>query len=430
MITLRFEHSLSQSIGTTHGIDSSLFESWTAKAETFKQEIFRRKQEAGFAFLDLPDDRGLIGKIQAFAAEHQNQWEAIVVVGIGGSALGLLAIADALLGPWHHLRGRPKLLVVDNIDPTHTSDLLDSLDLKKTLFIIISKSGTTVEPMVLYGIVMDRLKKKFPKDYKKHLIFITDPQAGLLRSLANQEGIASFPVPEKVGGRFSVLSAVGLLPAALVGVDIEKILEGARAMRQTIETTPASSNPALILAVLQFLLDREKQKPLTVMMPYFNGLFRLADWYRQLLAESIGKNEHTGPTPIPALGTTDQHSQLQLYQEGPNNKFFIFLRVLHHAQDPILGEKTLPGDMAFLNGKSMGSILDAAYLGTEESLTRNFRPNVTIEIPQINAETLGELFMLLEFQVTLLGSLYQVNPFDQPGVEESKKITKKILTLG
>lgn len=395
-----------------------------AQNQKILTKLFQR-HKSGDAFLDLPDDQKLVREIGRFAAtQKKNRWEAIVVLGIGGSALGLIALRDALLPPFG---ARPRLLVVDNIDPTYTHALFEELNWKKTLFIVISKSGTTPEPMLLYGLVLERLKKHFQKGYQKHFVFITDAHHGLLREIADKEGIQSFEVPQNVGGRFSVLSAVGLLPAALAGVDIARLLRGARRMRDTLQKTQGAKNPALALAVLQYLLDRKHQKIMTVLMPYSSSLFRVADWYRQLLAESLGKNEHTGPTPINALGTTDQHSQLQLYQEGPNNKWFIFLRVRRFAHDPKLG-KTLPGAMAFLNGKTLSTVLDAAYQGTALSLTRSGRPNVTIEIPQVDAEHVGELLMLFECQVALLGVLYRVNAFDQPGVEASKKITQKILS--
>jgi len=387
-------------------------------------KIFQR-QKPGAAFLDLPDDQKLVREIGRFAAtQRKNQWEDIVVLGIGGSALGLIALRDALLPLFGT---RPRLRVADNIDPAYTHALFEDLNWAKTLFIVISKSGTTTEPMFLYGLALERLKKLFPKNYQTHLVFITDARHGLLRELADREGIASFEVPEKVGGRFSVLSAVGLLPAALAGVDIAGLMRGAKRMRDILRKTRGAKNPALALATLQHALDRKHGKTMTVLMPYSNQLFRVADWYRQLLAESLGKNGHTGPTPINALGTTDQHSQLQLYEEGPNNKWFIFLRVRRFAHDLKLG-KTLPGAMAFLNGKTMGQVLDASVSGTAQSLTQHGRPNVTIEVPQIDAEHVGELLMLLECQVALLGELYGVNAFDQPGVEASKKITQKILS--
>jgi glucose-6-phosphate isomerase len=271
------------------------------------------------------------------------------------------------------------------------------------------------------------LVKISPQDYAKHFVFITDPKKGVLLKIAKKEGIPFFPVPEKVGGRFSVLSCVGLLPAALAGVDAGSIMKGALEMVKSINKTEADKNPALLLAALQYIMDRKKSRSMTIVMPYSNYLYRFSDWYRQLLAESIGKNKKTGPTPVSALGTTDQHSQLQLYNEGPENKFIIFMRVLKHKSDLMNGSK-MPKEMAFLNSKEMGFVLDASYKGTAESLAHNKRPNITIEIPELNAKNLGALFMLFEFQMALLGLLYKVDAFNQPGVEHSKILTKQILS--
>lgn len=401
------------------GIPTGILRQTCGSAEAKLKKVF------GYAFAGLPDDRKLIREIQAFARrQKKNGWKELVVLGIGGSALGLRAIAEALLSSFDtgmHLH------VVDNIDPVVVGELFRHLDWKRTLFIVISKSGTTVEPMAMLALARERLQKKFPKDWQKHLAFVTDPNQGLLREIADQEGIATFDVPERVGGRFSVLSAVGLLPAALAGVNILGLMEGARAMREEIRKSKGLQNPALALAAAQFLLDRKQGKSMTVMMPYSNALFRFSDWYRQLLAESLGKNSKTGPTPIQALGTTDQHSQLQLYQEGPNNKWFIFLKVLRPVADLRLGKNAFPGEMKFLNGKTMGEILNAAHAGTTQSLARAGRPNVTVEMQEVTANRLGALFMLFEIQVALLGLFYRVNAFDQPGVEASKNITRKIL---
>lgn len=395
------------------------------RSQPLVDALFGARGKAGHAFLDLPDDTALLRKIKSFAArEKKNGWENIVVLGIGGSALGLIALRDALLPPF---APKPRLFVLDNIDPDHTAALFSAIDFRKTLFIVISKSGETVEPMLLYGLVKERLEKTCPKDFRKHLIFITDPTQGLLRAIAEKEDIETFDVPAGVGGRFSVLSAVGLLPAALAGADIGGLLKGARAMRDRIKKEKSTENPALMLAAMQFVADREQGKPMTVLMPYSQRLFRLGDWYRQLLAESIGKNSLSGPTPLNALGTTDQHSQLQLYSDGPDNKWFIFMRVLRHDKNPRLGA-ALPAEMSFLNGHSMGEVMDAAYHGTAASLTEKGRSNVTLEIDRVNAENLGALFMLLECQVALLGDFYGVNAFDQPGVEASKIITKRILS--
>ena len=424
MLHLQIQNSLAERIGRRHGVSEARLRSFCQTHSEKIQTIFRSKAKPGYNFVSLPDDAANLTKVRKFAEQQAKAgWKNVVVLGIGGSSLGAIAVRDALSSEFS--KG-PKLYVVDNIDPAYTHELLANLDLKKTIFVVISKSGTTTEPMVLYALVKEALMKKFPKDYQKHLVFVTDPKDGLLRRMAKDEGITAFDIPPKIGGRFSVLTNVGLVPLALAGFDISGLLKGAREMREGLKRSKGMDNPALRLAALQYILDKKKDKVMTVLMPYSNYLFRVGDWYRQLLAESIGKGKGAGPTPINALGTTDQHSQLQLYNDGPNNKFLIFMRVLKHAGDPKIGQ-VLPEEISFLNGKKMSQIIDAAYKGTSEALTKHKRPNVTIDVPKVDARALGQLFMLFEFEVALLGLLYKVDAFNQPGVEHSKQITKQIL---
>ncbi len=398
-------------------LDLSLVKTQT---KTFASAL--KKAEAALSrlrapFLQLPNDQKGLKDILSFAKSQKGRWKEVVVLGIGGSALGALAAREALYDPLHSIKDSPRLWVLDNIDPVLTNDLLETLDLKKTLFVVISKSGTTVEPMALLAIVKTALIKKGIKAWQKHFVAVTDPRTGLLRAWAKKEKIPSFPVPQDVGGRFSVLSAVGLLPLALTGGDVKGLLEGARALQK--------KNLAATLAALQYELDCHGGKNITVMMPYSSGLFKFADWYRQLLAESIGKNKTTGPTPVSALGTTDQHSQLQLYQQGPADKWFLFLEVAAFKKD--LRVEGLPKELGFLNGKTLGGILKASCRGTAEALADAKRPSATLTLKTVNAKTLGALFLLFETQVALLGELYGVNPYDQPGVEAGKKRTKKLL---
>lgn len=425
MIKLDLKNVLQKTIGKTHGIDQSELKTFTKKHQASLKVLFKNSAKDGYGFLNLPDDTALLRKIKRFVTtQKKEKWEHIVVLGIGGSALGLIAIHDVLLNPYSQ---NPKLHVVDNVDPVRVSQLMNHLNLNKTLFVVISKSGGTVEPMALYGLASGVMQKRSSKNWQKHFVFITDPKKGLLKPLARKEGITSFEVPSTVGGRFSVLSSVGLVPAALAGVDVEALLKGAKKMREQIKSKKGLENLALTLAGIQYLLDMEKKKMMTVMMPYSTPLFRMGDWYRQLLAESLGKNTKTGPTPIAALGTTDQHSQVQLYREGPNNKWFIFITLKSPSQDVEVGN-TLPEEMSFLSGKSLTQIMHAAHQGTSKALADAKRPNVTLSLTKLNEEHLGSLFMLLECQVALMGEMYEINAFNQPGVEAGKIITKQILS--
>ncbi len=259
MIKIDFTNLTSQKIGRKHGISEKKIKQLTKKNSRLQKEVFSNKNKSGYAFLSLPDNISLIRKIKKYATEqNKNKWENIVVLGIGGSALGAIAVRDAILGLCP-MCNKPRLFVIDNIDPAVTSLILSKIDFKKSLFVVISRSGTTTEPMMLYGIIKEQLKKKV-KNIKKHFVFITDPKSGLLRKIGKKENIKMFDIPSKIGGRFSVLSSVGLVPLALAGIDIAKLLKGAREMRDLIK----KDDIALKLAISQFILDRKKDKSMTV----------------------------------------------------------------------------------------------------------------------------------------------------------------------
>ncbi|KKT74249.1 MAG: Glucose-6-phosphate isomerase [Candidatus Peregrinibacteria bacterium GW2011_GWA2_44_7] len=352
----------------------------------------------------------------------------MVLLGIGGSALGPLCVHQSVCG------NSPRFHVVDNIDPLWIQEIDDSLDYKETLFLVITKSGSTPETLAQYFYFSEKTKQKGLK-LEDHFVFITDPHQGLLRKIANEHpGLITFEIPPKVGGRFSVLSAVGLVPAILMGVDIEALWKGARQMREAFLSPSFDTNLPFQLASIQYLLA-QKGKTSHVLMPYAQRLVRFADWTRQLLAESIGKAKndrgetvHVGLTPIPALGATDQHSQSQLYHEGPNDKLIIFMEVEDFGVE-LLIPTPYPEESSvdFLNGVSFNRLLNTEKEGTVRSLTHCQRPNITLHIDRVNEHSLGELFMLFEGATAFLGEFYGINAFDQPGVELSKQITKQLL---
>jgi glucose-6-phosphate isomerase len=282
------------------------------------------------------------------------------------------------------------------------------------------------------------LKGRFGKDWRKRVVVTTDPSNGPLRRLAEDERLVNFSIPPGVGGRFSVLTPVGLLPASFIGIELDELLAGAASMDKWCREEDLEANPAAVYAVLQYLAHVKKGKPISVMMPYGDGLREVADWYRQLLAESLGKKKdlqgrlvYVGPTPVKALGVTDQHSQLQLYLEGPYDKVITFLalgsfsHVLEIPQDASWGEET-----AYLEGKSLNELMDAERRATEFVLTKNKRSNCTIYLKELSARILGGLFYLLEVQIAFSGGLYGINPFDQPAVEEGKRITYGMMGRG
>ena len=393
-----------------------------------------KKREQGFH--EVVDNKQMLNEVHAFGDEVKGKYEDIVLLGIGGSALGTICLQQSLKHLYENEledREYPQLHAVDNIDPSLISEIQDVINFEKTLFLVVSKSGGTPETLAEYFYFRDLCEEK-GLDIKEHFVFITDPKKGLLRKVANEEGIRAFDVPGNVGGRFSVLTNVSLIPAKLIGIDIDAILEGAREAKESFLNTNFDQNLPFQLANIQYSLDK-KGKFLNVLIPYSHKLIRFSDWYRQLLAESIGKafndlgkKVNTGLTPINALGATDQHSQNQLYNEGPNDKFFMFIKINDFGktiQIPYLHPNEESAN--FLRNIDFRQLIHTEMHGTIHSLVRNDRPVLVIEIERIDAKTLGTLIMFFKCATAFLGELYEINAFNQPGVELSKQLTKKLL---
>ena len=365
-------------------------------------------------FIDTALDPELTKKLKLVAKDYK-KFKKVIVLGIGGSSLGGIALMRALYTPLKHMeKDATHFFFLDQIDPDLISHLTHNIDLKSTHFIVISKSGGTIETQSLYKFFLKKIKDAKLKT-EKHFTFITNQKSGYLLEEAEKQGIKTLPIPENLSGRFSVLSNVGLLPAAIAGIDIEAIQKGAKS---AFENFKKSTSPlALELAAHQYALNKQN-KTISVIFPYSYRLNRFADWYIQLMAESLGKSRTVGPTPIRAIGPTDQHSQLQLFMEGPRNKQILFLEVEKpHHEVKIPGEKYTLGDLMLAEKK-----------GTEKALEKASVPSQTLRIPYVDAEAIGELFMTLELQIALLAKMYGVNTYDQPGVEEGKKITKRLLS--
>ena len=397
-----------------------------------------RRASGDMGFFDLPYATETLGRVKELADGFGQWFEDVVVLGIGGSGLGAVAVRDALLGPFWNERSDddrdhfPRLHVLDNPDPVTLQRLFDRLDLGKVLFNVVSKSGSTAETMAQYLVARARVEGAVGESHARgHFLFTTDPSKGALRQIADAEGIPTAPVPENVGGRFSVLSPVGLLPAAICGVDVDALAEGAAWMERRCASDGLSSNPAGILATLLHAADTEQGRPIHVLMPYADRLRSVALWFQQLWAESLGKARTldgearpTGPTPVAAVGATDQHSLLQLFMEGPQDKVVLFVSVEDPGTDVTIPRRH-PGipALSYLGGHTLGALLAAERRATAEALRREGRPNATFILPRVDARGLGALFMLLEIATVYAGALYGVDPLDQPGVELGKVLT-------
>lgn len=389
---------------------------------------------------ELPyNQEQVVAKIEAVAERVREQFDAFVVLGIGGSALGPIAVHQALC----HLRynelprdrrGGPRLYVEDNVDPERMAALLDVIDVEKTMFNVITKSGGTSETMSQLLIVTDLLHARLGEDISTHLIATTDAVKGNLVKIAAREKLITFVVPDGVGGRFSELCPVGLLAAAVCGIDIRELLAGAAYMDGLCAARNVRKNPAYLLATLQYLAMRRGCN-ISVLMPYADSLKYMADWYAQLWAESLGKRVgrdgstvHAGQTPVKALGVTDQHSQVQLYTEGPFDKVITFLGVDRYRTETKIpeGYRDIP-DVSFLSGHTQNELIRAEQSATEYAVMKSGHLSHTITLPEVNAFTVGQLLYLFEVMTAFAGELLDINAFDQPGVEEGKNATYALL---
>jgi len=437
-LTLDYSNVLAASVGQAHGLTPAEIRRAEPAVAAIVRRVEGERKDGLHRYRALADDRTLIATVRAAVRRHQAGIENLVVLGIGGSALGNIALQTALNPPYHNLlpagrRRGPRLFVMDNVDPVQFGHLLEVLGptLRRTLFNVISKSGETAETAAQFLIVRDLLAQRLgTRALPRRILITTDARSGTFREIAEREGYDSLPVPDGVGGRFSVLSAVGLFSAAMCGLNVAQLLAGAAAMSKRAAGVTVRKNPATMLALLLHAFY-VRGKRLHVMMPYSFQLKDLADWYRQLWAESLGKSQDldgqpvvVGPTPIRALGATDQHSQVQLYREGPNDKVFIFLEVERFARGvKVPRGSALPEALAYLQGASLARLLNAEKQATEAALMASARPCLTIRFPQITEHTVGQFIMLWEAATTLMGSLLHINPYDQPAVQLGKELT-------
>jgi glucose-6-phosphate isomerase len=386
--------------------------------------------DAEYAALNLAHEMpAQLPQIREMATDLRRHQD-VLVIGIGGSSLGAKALQQAL-APQPALAGTPRLHFIENIDPYFLQRLLSSLEAESTAVLCISKSGGTIETVVQYLILRDWLNRQLGTDNaRRRQWIITDPKNGWLRELAEREGLPTLPVPPQVGGRYSVLSPVGLVPLAVLGVDIKALLQGAADNAARCSDTAASSNPALEIAALCVLLDTRRSKRTAVMMPYVNRLQLFVDWYCQLWAESLGKWDRTRPgstpagtLPVRAMGAVDQHSQLQMYLESRHDKFFTFIELETCEYDlPVPLDSFDRPHFPFLAGRSMAEVIDAEFRATRQVITDAGHPNMTIRLPVLTAHVLGQLIDLYQRTTIYAGLLYGINPLDQPSVEIGKRL--------
>jgi glucose-6-phosphate isomerase len=434
-MTLRIDYS--NMMISPGGINAGAWKGAGRQFGAAKRGLESLRASGAVGFVDLPSDEALLDQVERFASGARGKYDDVVILGIGGSALGPIALRTALRpSGWNMLDeksrgGYPRLHVLDNVDPETIDGLLGNLRLDRTLFIVTSKSGGTAETMAQFLIVHDRLTRA-SLDVTKQMVFITDPKQGALRPLAEGLSVPALDIPTSVGGRFSVLTPVGTLPAALIGIDVRSLLSGAAAMAKRCESPELASNPAGVYAMLQWLADTTLAKRVVVFMPYSDPLRDFAAWFVQLWAESLGKQRpdgaHVGSTPLAALGATDQHAQVQLFMEGPADKTVTFVAVDNRGTDV-----TIPNafadvkELGYLGGHSLGELIDIEQRATAGALAKRGRPNMTIHLERVDAAHVGELMMMLEIATAYAGQLYGIDAFNQPGVELGKQFAYALL---
>ena len=432
LLKFDFNNMMADYIGE-QGIKQEELDAMKAKAADAVAKFNANRGQGWLGWSELPYNQDeIVADILDYAKKMQSKIEYFVVLGIGGSALGPAAVFTALCHFRHNDlpkdKQKIKFLVEDNVDPERMLALLDVIEPEKTLFNVITKSGATSETMSQYLIISDILKKKIGAKWNEHIVATTSSAKGNLIKLAKENNFKTFYIPDSVGGRFSELCPVGLLPAAIMGIDIKAMLKGAAEMDKACTTV--ENNPALMCAVLQYIA-MNKGKNISVMMPYADSLKYIADWYCQLWGESLGKavdNDgkviHAGQTPVKSLGVTDQHSQVQLYTEGPFDKVITLIGVEKFRGDVTIqqGAEQFP-DVNFLCGHTMGELINTERVATEYALTRSKHMNNTILLDEINANTLGQLLMFFQLETAYEGYLLNIDAFNQPGVEEGKNAT-------
>lgn len=402
-----------------------------------KQAMIDKRANGKMDWRDLPyNQEEVCNEIISYVEEVKDKFDAFVVLGIGGSALGPISVQQAINHPYYNeisrekRGGYPKFYVADNVDPEKLVYLFETIDITKTMFNVISKSGSTSETMSQFMIIKEMLEKELGEKSKEHIVCTTDKENGNLVKIAKEEGYKTFTIPAGVGGRFSELTPVGLLPAAFCGINIKEILKGAAVMDNMCKNDDIYKNPAFMYGILNYLTMKNGQN-ISVMMPYADSLKFIADWYAQLWAESLGKKYdndgkevYVGSTPVKALGATDQHSQVQLYAEGPFDKIITFIGV-----DKFKKSITIPKiyedmpSLAFLGGVTQDDLIKTEQIATEYALLKAGKPNMTITLPEVNENTLGQLLYFFEVATAFTGELLNINAFDQPGVEEGKNAT-------
>ena len=436
-VSLEITNTLAENVGAKDGITWKDIHSLQKKADEIHNDLVKKRKDGVLGFYDLPYEKNIIQIIKAISQVVRRKFEYFVHIGIGGSCLGTQVLCSSMLHSFHNVQNKrhmtPRFFFMDNPDPRTVIDLLDVINLNTTAFFVVSKSGNTDETLAILMILFSRVLKRLGTHaIGEHFVVATSPQKnGALHSIAEKEKMRILALPDNVGGRFSALSAAGLYPAAVAGMNIERLLEGAARMDKNTQANKVEHNPAYLNATVHYLLDTQKNKNISVMMPYCDSLWYFSRWYQQLWAESLGKAKGkgaVGQTPLASLGTIDQHSLLQLILDGPNDKTVTFIGRNRFKKDIKIPDVFRHEDsISYLRRQDLSKLMTSEMNATEFILTRNNRPSVRLNLDELDEFNIGSLLYLYEVQTAFAGGLYGINAFDQPAVEDGKLVTRTLL---
>ncbi len=383
-----------------------------ARSQDIVWNVLEKREKLWFIDVDATiDTKEIIDAV----AQMQDDFTTMVVLWIGGSALWTRAVFEWLMWKNHNEKSWvKKLYILDSIESDTISDLLEILDIEKTIFCVISKSGTTIETQSQY-IFFRKQVQWLTSDWKKHFCFVV--WENFKYKVQLESDFRVFELADNIGGRFSVFTAVWLVPLAFVWIDIDEMIAWVSSVKNSCLSEDASNNIALTLALMQYYYYKEEQKNICVFFPYSSRLAQIGEWYKQLLAESIWK-DGVWVTPCSAIGVTDQHSQLQLYQDGPQDKLFLTLEISHSHNTLFIDKK---------ESLTFDTLMKIEKFGTESSLINEWIPVISLAMDELNERNIAQLLYIFEFQIAYLWELFVIDAFNQPWVEKSKIITKQKL---
>lgn len=424
MLTVDTSAALAKTIGATAGLTDQDWLSIKTLMKKYVSAWLEERKEGKHTWSLDPYNKRLAQRVKETAERAKKmKVQTIVWIGIGGSGLGPRVIQEAF-----ESTRTVEFIVLDTIDPSALQFYLEILDWKSTMVVVVSKSGETLESMAAFFLFWDRLKQTRGIKPAQHVVAITDAKRGDLRGFCMDHDIELLPITRETGGRYCVFTPVGLLALALLDQNIDDFLRGAKDMDTACQHVNLDENPAAQLAAAQFLLETKRGYQVRVIMPYSQRLASIARWDQQLVAESLGKDELHNPIPLAAVGTQDQHSLLQQWMQGPRKAWHLFIRETEKPELRV--PKDLEEEFAYMAGKTFGQLLDASFEGTSRALTSVKRPHATVTLSRLDAYHMGQLFFVLMAEVVLLGKLYRIDPYGQPGVELGKTIAKQILAKG